>query len=123
MVGEERRAVILLSGGLDSATVGAIARSQGDDLYALSFDFGQRHQLELEAARRVAAALKVEQHLVQRIDLSQFGGSALTADLPVPKQRNAAEIGEGIPVTYVPARNTVFLSLALAYAEVVGAAN
>lgn len=118
-----RPAVLLLSGGLDSATTGAIARGQGFDLYALSFDYGQRHRFELESARRVAAALGVRRHAVVEINLAQFGASALTADIAVPKDRSADEMGEGIPVTYVPARNTVFLSLALAYAEVLGAAD
>jgi 7-cyano-7-deazaguanine synthase len=102
---------------LDSATCLALARRQGFECYALSFDYGQRHHLELEAAARVATALGAARHLVQRIDLRAFGGSALTADLPVPKGRSGAEMGQGIPVTYVPARNTVFLSFALAWAE------
>lgn len=116
-------AVVLLSGGLDSATTGAIARSQGFDLYALSVDYGQRHRFELEAARRVGAALGVKRHVTLKIDLGQIGGSALTADLEVPKGRNSDEMQQGIPITYVPARNTVFLSLALGYAEVLGAAD
>jgi len=111
------RAVCLLSGGLDSATCLALARRQGFESYALSFDYGQRHHLELEAAAKVATALGAARHLVQRIDLRAFGGSALTADLPVPKSRSVAEMGQGIPVTYVPARNTVFLSFAVAWAE------
>jgi len=114
-------AVVLLSGGLDSATVAAIARADGFRLHALSIDYGQRHRLELDAARRVAASLGIAQHVVVPIDLRVFGGSALTADIDVPKDRAPAAIGEGIPVTYVPARNTVFLSLALALAEVSGA--
>jgi 7-cyano-7-deazaguanine synthase len=118
-----RPAVILLSGGLDSATVGALARAEGFDLYALSIDYGQRHRFELDAARQVAAALGVKQHVTLSIDLSRFGSSALTADIPVPKGRAAADMSQGIPITYVPARNTVFLSLALAYAEVVQAAD
>ncbi len=116
-------AVILLSGGLDSTTAAAIARRQGFDLYALTVDYGQRHRFELEAARRVAESLGVNRHAVVKVDLAQFGGSALTASIPVPKDRAAAEMAQGIPITYVPARNTVFLSLALAYAEVVGAAD
>jgi 7-cyano-7-deazaguanine synthase len=112
-----RLAVCLVSGGLDSATCLALARRQGFECYALSFDYGQRHQLELEAAARVATALGAARHLTLRIDLRAFGGSALTADLPVPKGRSVAEMGQGIPVTYVPARNTVFLSFALAWAE------
>jgi len=114
-------AVILLSGGLDSATVGAVARSQGFELFALTFDYGQRHRSELTASRRVAAALGVRRHVTLAIDLAEFGGSALTGDIRVPKDRSDAAMQAGIPVTYVPARNTVFLSLALAYAEVVGA--
>jgi 7-cyano-7-deazaguanine synthase len=117
------KAVLLLSGGLDSATVGAIARADGYALYALSFDYGQRHRFELEAARRVGQALGVERHVVLSIDLAQFGGSALTAEIDVPKDRSAADMDHGIPITYVPARNTVFLSLALAYAETLGAAD
>jgi len=116
-------AVILLSGGLDSATAAAIARQQGFALYALSVDYGQRHRFELAAARRVAEALGVQRHVVLAVDLAQLGGSALTAAIAVPKDRPADELSHGIPVTYVPARNTVLLSLALAYAEVVGAAD
>jgi len=111
------KAVCLLSGGLDSSTCLALARRDGYACYALSFDYGQRHKFELEAAARVAAAVGVEKHLVARIGLDAFGGSALTADIAVPKGRNAAEMGRGIPVTYVPARNTIFLSFALAWAE------
>ncbi|MDX2151176.1 MAG: 7-cyano-7-deazaguanine synthase QueC [Bryobacteraceae bacterium] len=118
-----RSAVCLLSGGLDSATVLAIARHEGYACYALSFDYGQRHRRELEAAARVAAALGAEKHLTLAIDLRSFGGSALTADIDVPKDRTPGEMEQGIPVTYVPARNTVFLSLALAWAEVLGAAD
>jgi 7-cyano-7-deazaguanine synthase len=116
-------AVVLLSGGLDSATAAAIARQQGFDLYAMSVDYGQRHRFELTAARRVAQALGVKRHVVLSVDLAQFGGSALTDAIAVPKDRPAEEMAQGIPVTYVPARNTVLLSLALAYAEVVGAAD
>ncbi len=115
------KAVILLSGGLDSATTLAYAKSKGFDCYALSFDYGQRHKFELKAARKVAKALGAARHEVIKIDLSRFGGSALTADIPVPKSRSHKQIGTGIPVTYVPARNTVFLSLALAWAEALGA--
>lgn len=115
------RAVCLLSGGLDSSTCLALARREGYQCYALSFDYGQRHRIELEAAARIAATLGAERHLVAHVGLDAFGGSALTADIPVPKGRAAAEIGEGIPPTYVPARNTVFLSLALAWAEVLHA--
>jgi len=116
-------AIVLLSGGLDSATTAAIAKSQGFDLYALSIDYGQRHCFELEAARRVAQSQGVRRHVTLKIDLTQFGASALTADIDVPKDRSEAEMGSGIPITYVPARNTVFLSLALAYAEASGAAD
>jgi 7-cyano-7-deazaguanine synthase len=116
-------AVLLLSGGLDSATCGAIARRAGHELYALSFDYGQRHRAELDAATRVAAQLGVRRHVTVPLDLRAFGGSALTADIAVPKDRAASEMATGIPITYVPARNTVFLSLALAYAEVNGAAD
>jgi 7-cyano-7-deazaguanine synthase len=118
-----RRAVVLLSGGLDSATTLAIARNQGFEVFALSVDYGQRHRFELEAARRVAAALSVAEHRVVKIDLSGFGGSALTAAIDVPKDRDEAAMNAAIPVTYVPARNTVLLSLALGYAEVIGAAD
>jgi len=113
-----RRAVVLLSGGLDSATALAVARGEGFDAYALSFDYGQRHDRELDSARRVAAALGAREHLVLRLDLRAIGGSALTADIPVPKGRSVEAMGSGIPVTYVPARNTIFLSHALAWAEV-----
>jgi 7-cyano-7-deazaguanine synthase len=120
---QSQRAVILLSGGLDSATTAAIARGQGFELYALTFDYGQRHRHELDAALRVAAAIGVLEHRVIKIDLSQFGASALTTDAEVPKGRSDEQMQSGIPITYVPARNTVFLSLALAYAEVIIAAN
>jgi 7-cyano-7-deazaguanine synthase len=117
----EQKAVVLLSGGLDSTTVAAIAKQQGFSVYALSFDYGQNHKIELEFAKRVAAAQKVAQHAIVKVDLRSFGGSALTTDQPVPKHRTADAIGHGVPVTYVPARNTVFLSLALAWAESLGA--
>ena len=117
----ERRAVVLLSGGLDSSTVLAIAKEQGFSPYCLSFSYGQRHSVELQAAARVATAMGAEEHLVVPVDLRLFGGSALTADVPVPKTRTVEEIGVGIPVTYVPARNTIFLSFALAWAEVIQA--
>lgn len=113
-----KRAVILLSGGLDSATVLAIARKAGYELYALSFSYGQRHAWELEAAKRVAASIGVVQHRIAEIDLRIFGGSALTGDIAVPKGRATEDMAHGIPVTYVPARNTIFLSFALAWAEV-----
>jgi 7-cyano-7-deazaguanine synthase len=116
-------AVVLLSGGLDSATALAVCISEGFRTHALSFDYGQRHEVELDAARRVARAFQVERHLVMKIDLRQFGGSALTSDLAVPHHEGADEIGTGIPVTYVPARNTIFLSFALAWAETLGAAD
>ncbi len=112
------KAVCLLSGGLDSATCLALARRDGYQCYALSFDYGQRHKIELAAAARVAAALGAERHIVAKIGLDAFGGSALTAPIDVPKGRPASEMGAGIPVTYVPARNTIFLSFALAWAEV-----
>src|ERR671910_1822780 len=114
-------AVILLSGGLDSYTAGAIARAEGFRLFALTLRYGQRHARELEAARAVAAALGVERHLELDVDLSAFGGSSLTTDAPVPKDR-PLDTG-GIPSTYVPARNTVFLALSLAWAEALGAAD
>jgi 7-cyano-7-deazaguanine synthase len=117
----ERKAVVLLSGGLDSTTVVAIAQQQGFRVYALSFDYGQNHKIELEAASRVAKQLQVAQHKVAKVDLRIFGGSALTTGQPVPKHRSSEAIGHGIPITYVPARNTVFLSLALAWAETLAA--
>jgi len=121
--GGHARAVILLSGGLDSATTAAIAREQGFALYALSIDYGQRHRRELEAAGQVARATGVRRHVRLSVDLGQLGGSALTGRLEVPKDRSARQMEQEIPPTYVPARNTVFLSLGLALAEVVGAAD
>lgn len=112
------KAVCLLSGGLDSATCLAVARREGFDCYALSFDYGQRHRVELDAARRVAEALGAVDHRVAKIDLRAFGHSALTDDIAVPKGRDESEMSAEIPVTYVPARNTIFLSFALAWAEV-----
>jgi 7-cyano-7-deazaguanine synthase len=113
-----QKAVCLLSGGLDSATCLALARRDGFECYALSFDYGQRHKQELNAAAGIAKAFGVARHLVAHIGLDVFGGSALTDDIAVPKSRSAAEMATGIPVTYVPARNTIFLSYALAWAEV-----
>lgn len=123
--GAPRKAVVLLSGGLDSTTVLAVARAQGFIPYALSFRYGQRHHIELAAAQAVAHKLGAAGHLILDIDLRSIGGSALTADLPVPKDRDLADPGkaDAIPSTYVPARNTIFLSYALAYAEVLGAAD
>jgi 7-cyano-7-deazaguanine synthase len=118
-----KKAVVLLSGGLDSATVLAIARSEGYEVNALSFSYGQRHLWELEAAKRVAESIGVAQHRVATIDLRVFGGSALTDDIAVPKGRATDEMSHGIPVTYVPARNTIFLSFALAWAEVLGSSD
>ncbi len=117
-----RRAVVLLSGGLDSATTLAICRADGFAAFALSFDYGQRHKMELNGARRIAAALGAHDHRIAAIDLRVFGGSALTTDLAVPKNRDPRQNAE-IPVTYVPARNTIFLSYALAWCEVLGAAD
>jgi len=114
-----RKAVVLLSGGIDSATCAAIAHSKGFALYAMTFDYGQRHRVELDAARRVATHLGALEHRVVQIDLRAFGGSALTSETAVPKNRRET----GIPITYVPARNTIFLSYALAWAEVLGAAD
>lgn len=114
------KAVVLLSGGMDSAATAAMARAEGFDVCALSFRYGQRHAIELEAARRVAAALGVTRHVIAEFDLRAFGGSALTSTIDVPKDRPLDDIGPGIPVTYVPARNTIFLSFALAWAETLG---
>jgi 7-cyano-7-deazaguanine synthase len=116
-------AVLLLSGGMDSATTGAIARDQGFDLVAVSFRYGQRHAVELDAARKVARLLEVSRHLILDIDLRGIGGSALTDNLPVPKDTPLEAIGERIPSTYVPARNTIFLSFSLGVAEVVGSSD
>ncbi|GAB6908017.1 7-cyano-7-deazaguanine synthase [Desulfosarcina cetonica] len=117
----EKKAVVLSSGGLDSTTVLAMARDAGFSLYSLSFAYGQRHDFELKASERVAAAMGVKRHLITRIDLTPIGGSALTDDIPVPKARDEAHMAAEIPVTYVPARNTIFLSYALAWAEVLSA--
>jgi 7-cyano-7-deazaguanine synthase len=116
-------AVCLLSGGLDSATCLAIARSEGFTCYALSFDYGQRHKVELEAARKIAASLGAKEHKIAHIDLRIFGHSALTDDISVPKHDSVNALAHGIPITYVPARNTIFLSFALAYAEVLEASD
>jgi len=118
-----KKAVCLLSGGLDSATCLALARRDGYVCYALSFDYGQRHRVELESAARVASSLGAERHMVAKIGLDAFGGSALTADLAVPKSRSLDAMAHGIPITYVPARNTIFLSFALAWAEVLASSD
>src|SRR5437763_4329403 len=116
-----KHAVVLLSGGLDSATALAIARSQGYETYALSFDYGQRHRQELDAARKIAKSLAAKEHRIIKMDNQIFGGSALTDDVDIPKSRSDKEIGAGIAVTYVPARNTIFLAHALAWAETIPA--
>jgi len=118
-----KSAVVLLSGGIDSTTTLAIAITGGYEAYALSFDYGQRHQIETQAARRAADSFGVRKHRIAKIDLRVFGGSALTGDIDVPKQRSETEIANGIPVTYVPARNTIFLAYALGWAEVIQAAD
>ena len=118
-----KRAVVLLSGGIDSTTTLAIAIAEGYQTYTLSFDYGQRHQIETQAARRVAKSLGSKEYRIAKIDLRVFGGSALTDDIDVPKQRSGKEIADGIPITYVPARNTVFLAYALAWAEVIPASD
>jgi 7-cyano-7-deazaguanine synthase len=117
----EKKAVVLISGGIDSSTAMAMAKREGYAVYCLSFSYGQRHALELAAAKKIAAGLGAAEHLVMEIDLKKIGGSALTSGMDVPKQRDEEEMAAGIPVTYVPARNTIFLSLALAWAEVLGA--
>jgi 7-cyano-7-deazaguanine synthase len=122
-VATPKKAVCLLSGGLDSSTCLALARRDGYACYALSFDYGQRHKQELAAAAHIAEIFSAEKHLVACLGLDAFGGSALTADIGVPKSRSAAEISNGIPITYVPARNTIFLSYALAWAEVLESAD
>jgi len=118
---ELKKAVVLSSGGLDSTTVLAMAADQGFEIYSLSFAYGQRHDFELKAAQKVAAAMGIKRHLIARVDLGSVGGSALTDDIAVPKSRNESTMAGEIPVTYVPARNTIFLSYALAWAEVLGA--
>ena len=117
------RAVVLLSGGLDSTTVLAIAMNQGFDAYAISFRYGQRHSVELEKAEQVAQRLGAARHIVVDVNLRAFGGSALTSDTAVPKGRSTSDMSHGIPITYVPARNTIFLSFALAWAEVLGSSD
>ena len=119
----EKRAVVLLSGGLDSTTLLAMAKDEGYDCYALSFRYGQRHEAELEAAQRVASKFGAARHVIADIDLRVFGGSALTSDIAVPKHESIDDLGDEIPITYVPARNTIFLSFALAWAEVLDATN
>jgi 7-cyano-7-deazaguanine synthase len=118
-----KRAVVLLSGGIDSTTTLAIAIAEGYEVYALSFEYGHRHQIEIETARKVANSLGAKEHRIAKIDLRVFGGSALTDNVDVPKKRSENEIALGIPVTYVPARNTIFLAYALAWAEVISAAD
>lgn len=116
-----KNAVVLLSGGIDSTTTLAIAIAEGYEAYALSFDYGQRHHIETQAARRNAKSLRAKEHRVAKIDMRVFGGSALTDDLDVPKNRSEKEMADGIPITYVPARNTIFLAYALAWAELIAA--
>ena len=118
-----KRAVVLLSGGIDSTTTLAMAIAEGYQVYALSFDYGQRHQIELDTARRIADSLGAKEHRVAKIDRRIFGGSALTDDIDVPRHRSEKEIAHGIPITYVPARNTIFLAYALAWAEVIAASD
>jgi 7-cyano-7-deazaguanine synthase len=115
-----KKAVVLLSGGIDSATTLVIAKDSGYELYAISFRYGQRHHFEIEAARKIAEEMNIKKHLIMDINLSSFGGSALTDNIPVPKREKVEDIGKDIPVTYVPARNIIFLSLALGWAEVLG---
>lgn len=116
-----KKAVVLISGGLDSATTAAIAKSEGYDIYALSFNYGQRHLREVESAKAVAKSMDAKDHLIISFDMRKIGGSALTADIDIPLDRETDEMSEGIPITYVPARNTIFLSFALSYAETIGA--
>ena len=120
---DKKRAVVLLSGGIDSTTTLAIAITQGYEAHGLSFDYGQRHQIETEAARRVADSLGAKEHRLAKIDMRIFGGSALTDNLDVPKKRSEKEMAQGIPITYVPARNTIFLAYALAWAEGISASD
>ena len=121
VVNKTKRAVVLLSGGIDSTTTLAIAIAEGHETYALSLEYGQRHQIEIQAAQRVAASLRAKEHRIVKIDLCVFGGSALTDDIGVPKQRSETDIAREIPITYVPARNTIFLAYALSWAEVIPA--
>jgi len=123
MISAKPKAVVLLSGGLDSTTALAIAAAEGFDCHAMSFRYGQRHKVELARAQEVAQRMAVAQHVIVDFDLRQFGGSALTSDMAVPKDRSSVEMGNGIPVTYVPARNTIFLSFALAWAETLSASD
>lgn len=116
-----KKAIVLLSGGIDSSTTMAIAKSEGYELYALSIDYGQRHMLELDKARQVVAYFNAKEHRIVHVDLRGIGGSALTSDIEVPKDRSLKDIAHGIPVTYVPARNTIFLAIALSWAEVIEA--
>ena len=115
-----KKAVVLLSGGIDSSTTLAIAKDSGFEVYAISFRYGQRHHFEIDAAKKIAGKVDVKEHLIMNFDLSSFGGSALTDKIPVPKNKRVEDIGKEIPVTYVPARNIIFLSLALGWAEVLG---
>lgn len=117
------KAVVLLSGGIDSATTLAIAKDSGYEVYAISFRYGQRHHFEIEAAKKIAIDMGVKRHFITDIDLTSFGGSALTDDIPVPKKSEVEDIGKEIPITYVPARNIIFLSLALGWSEVLGASD
>jgi 7-cyano-7-deazaguanine synthase len=119
----EKKAIVLLSGGIDSATTLAIAKDSGYEVYAISFRYGQRHHFEIEAAKKIAIDMGVKRHLIMDIDLTSFGGSALTDDIPVPKRGEVENIGKEIPVTYVPARNIIFLSLAIGWAEVLECAD
>lgn len=121
MSSSKKPALVLLSGGIDSATAAAIGKKKGYKLHALSLDYGQRHRIELKAAKQVAKFLKVAEHRIIPLDLRAIGGSALTANIKVPKKRSAKAISKGIPITYVPARNSIFLSIALGYAETIGA--